>query len=68
VPEERGGAVVRVLLGGRRRPRASPEPSYVGDQPFFLVSYGHADSDLVYPEMRWLQEAGFNLIVVGNVV
>jgi hypothetical protein len=33
-----------------------------------LVSYGHADSDLVYPEMRWPQEAGFNLIVVGNVV
>jgi len=49
-----------------------PEPSYVGDQPFFFVSYGHADSDLVYPEMRWLQEAGFNLwydegIHVGSV-
>jgi predicted ATPase len=49
-----------------------PEPSYVGDQPFFFVSYGHADSDLVYAEMRWLQEAGFNLwydegIHVGSV-
>ena len=49
-----------------------PAPSYVGDQPFFFVSYGHADSDLVYPEMRWLQEAGFNLwyddgIHVGSV-
>jgi hypothetical protein len=49
-----------------------PEPSYTGDQPFFFVSYGHADSDLVYPEMRWLQEAGFNLwhddgIHVGSV-
>jgi len=21
-----------------------PEPSYVGDQPFVFVSYGHADS------------------------
>jgi hypothetical protein len=38
-----------------------PEPSYAGDQPFFFVSYGHEDRDLVYPEMRWLQEAGFNL-------
>jgi len=49
-----------------------PEPSYTGDQPFFFVSYGHADSELVYPEMRWLQEAGFNLwfdegIHVGSV-
>ena len=49
-----------------------PEPSYAGDQPFFFVSYGHADCDLVYPEMRWLQEAGFNLwhdegIHVGSV-
>ncbi len=49
-----------------------PEPSYVGGQPFFFVSYGHADSDLVYAEMRWLQEAGFNLwydegIHVGSV-
>jgi tetratricopeptide (TPR) repeat protein len=49
-----------------------PEPSYVGDQPFFFISYGHADRDLVYPEMRWLQQAGFNLwydegIHVGSV-
>ncbi|HXQ10282.1 MAG TPA: TIR domain-containing protein [Caulobacteraceae bacterium] len=49
-----------------------PEPSYVGDQPFVFVSYGHADSELVFPEMRWLQEAGFNLwhddgIHVGSV-
>jgi hypothetical protein len=46
--------------------------SYAGDQPYFFVSYGHADSDLVYPEMRWLQEAGFKLwyddgIHVGSV-
>ena len=49
-----------------------PEPSYAGDEPFLFVSYGHADSELVYPEMRWLQEAGFNLwydegIHVGSV-
>jgi TolB-like protein len=49
-----------------------PEPSYAGDQPFFFVSYGHADRDLVFPEMRWLQEAGFNLwydegIHVGSI-
>jgi TolB-like protein len=49
-----------------------PEPSYAGDQPFLFVSYAHADSELVYPEMRWLQEAGFRLwydegIHVGSV-
>jgi TolB-like protein len=49
-----------------------PAPSYTGDQPFFFVSYGHADSEFVYPEMHWLQEAGFNLwydegIHVGSV-
>jgi TolB-like protein len=49
-----------------------PAPSYTGDQPFFFVSYGHADAELVHPEMRWLQEAGFNLwydegIHVGSV-
>ncbi len=49
-----------------------PEPSYAGEAPFFFVSYAHADSDLAYPEMRWLQEAGFNLwyddgIHVGSV-
>ena len=49
-----------------------PEPSYTGDEPFLFVSYGHADSELVYPEMSWLQAAGFNLwydegIHVGSV-
>lgn len=40
-----------------------PHASYSGDQPFFFVSYGHKDRELVYPEMRWLQDAGFNLWV-----
>jgi len=49
-----------------------PRASYSGDQPFFFVSYGHDDAPLVYPEMAWLQEAGFNLwydegIHVGSI-
>jgi TolB-like protein len=49
-----------------------PLASYSGEEPFFFVSYGHDDAELVYPEMRWLQEAGFNLwydegIHVGSV-
>ena len=48
-----------------------PHASYSGEAPFFFVSYGHKDTELVYPEMRWLQDAGFNLwydegIHVGN--
>ena len=49
-----------------------PLASYSGEEPFVFVSYGHDDAELVYPEMRWLQEAGFNLwydegIHVGSV-
>ncbi len=35
--------------------------SYSGDAPYFFVSYGHDDATLVHPEMRALQDAGFNL-------
>lgn len=38
-----------------------PFPAYEGDQPFFFVSYSHADAAVVYPEMLWIHEAGFNL-------
>ena len=38
-----------------------PLPSYSGDAPYFFVTYGHDDVALVHPEMRALQQAGFNL-------
>ncbi len=49
-----------------------PFPAYEGDAPYFFVSYAHEDDELVYPEMTWLHEVGFNLwydvgIHVGTV-
>ena len=38
-----------------------PFPAYEGDKPYFFVSYAHEDADIVYPEMTWINEAGFNL-------
>ena len=49
-----------------------PFPAYEGDAPYFFVSYAHDDEELIYPEMAWLHDAGFNLwyddgIHVGSV-
>lgn len=49
-----------------------PFPAYEGDGAYFFVSYAHEDAALVYPEMAWIGEAGFNLwyddgIHVGRV-
>ena len=49
-----------------------PFPAYEDAGEYFFVSYSHDDTDLVYPEMAWLREAGFNLwyddgIHVGTV-
>jgi TolB-like protein len=38
-----------------------PFPAYKGDAPYIFVSYSHADSDTVYPEIKRLHEAGFNI-------
>ena len=38
-----------------------PKPAYSGDEPFIFVCYAHQDNDLTYPEIRRLQDAGFNL-------
>jgi len=51
---------------------ARPLPAYEGDSNYFFVSYSHDDSDLVYPEMSWLQDADFKLwydegIHIGSV-
>jgi len=47
-------------------------PDYEGDESYFFVSYAHDEADIVYPEMAWIREAGFNLwydegIHVGTV-
>lgn len=38
-----------------------PFPAYKGDEPYVFVSYAHGDDVLVYPEIRWLQQSGFNI-------
>lgn len=38
-----------------------PFRAYSGDQPYIFVSYAHEDSSAVYPEMKWLQDQGFNV-------
>ena len=38
-----------------------PFPAYKGDEPYIFVSYAHADDEIVYPEIRWLHDQGFNV-------
>ena len=38
-----------------------PVPAYSGHEPFIFVSYSHADTAVVYPEIYRLQEMGFNV-------
>ena len=33
-----------------------PFPSYQGTQPYVFVCYAHANSDVVYPEIAWLDD------------
>jgi tetratricopeptide (TPR) repeat protein len=39
----------------------APFPAYEGDAPYIFVCYSHADAAIVYPELVWLREQGFNL-------
>ena len=39
----------------------TPFPAYAGSEPFVFVCYAHSDGDLVYPEIRRLQESDFHL-------
>jgi|TARA_Y100000031_G_scaffold126240_1_gene143209 TolB-like protein len=39
----------------------SPLAAYQGDEPYIFVSYAHQDSDVVYPEIQWLHDQGFNI-------
>lgn len=38
-----------------------PFPAYQGDQAYIFVCYAHADADLVYPELVWIKECGYNI-------
>lgn len=39
----------------------NPLPACTGDEPYVFVSYSHSDEEIVYPEIRWLQDQGFNV-------
>ncbi len=38
-----------------------PFDAYKGDLPFIFVCYSHAEKDVVYPELAWLNEAGVKI-------
>ncbi|MEJ2130524.1 MAG: TIR domain-containing protein, partial [Gammaproteobacteria bacterium] len=38
-----------------------PFPAYRGDEPYVFVSYSHDDAHVVYPELLWLKQQGFNI-------
>jgi TolB-like protein len=38
-----------------------PFTAYSGEDPYIFVSYSHADAALVYPELKWLHDQGFNI-------
>ena len=38
-----------------------PFAAYTGDQPYVFVCYAHDDSDVVFPEIQWLKDQGFNI-------
>src|SRR5438874_467028 len=40
---------------------AAPTPAYSGKGQFIFVSYAHADRAVVFGEMDWLRQQGFNV-------
>ena len=42
-------------------PSELPFRAYSGKEPYIFVSYAHADKDIVYPEMFWMNEKGFHI-------
>jgi TIR domain len=43
------------------RPEEAPLQAYTGGEPSVFVSYARKDSNLVYPEIKWLQRAGYRV-------
>ena len=40
---------------------ARPFSAYDGNEPYVFVSYAHQDAELVYRELTWLRDQGFNI-------
>ena len=38
-----------------------PFTAYEGDQPYIFVCYSHDDSNVVFPDIQWLKNQGFNI-------
>ncbi len=49
--------------GGQGKPimEKAPFEAYEGEEPFVFVSYSHQDAHLVYPEIRQIRSAGYNI-------
>ncbi len=43
------------------REQLEPLPAYDGNELFIFVCYAHVDKDIVYPEIRWLQDQGVSV-------
>jgi hypothetical protein len=41
--------------------KALPSKAYQGKEPYIFISYSHKDSDLVYPQIQWMHNLGFNI-------
>jgi serine/threonine-protein kinase len=39
----------------------TPFAAYQGNEPYVFVSYAHKDSSVVFPEIQWLNDQGFNI-------
>jgi hypothetical protein len=37
-----------------------PLRAYDGDESYIFLAYSNEDSELVFPQIRWLQDQGFN--------
>lgn len=44
-----------------------PLAAYDGDASYLFVSYSHEDDDLVYAEIRGLQDQGFNVAPIPSI-
>jgi serine phosphatase RsbU (regulator of sigma subunit) len=40
---------------------ARPFEAYPGNEPYVFVSYAHADRNAIYPELKWLHDAGYRI-------
>ena len=38
-----------------------PYPAYRGNEPYVFVSYAHKDKDIVFPEIKRFNDAGFHV-------